>query len=89
MVWSLELSKSVKKQLDSLDAPIQKRITKYLDERIANCVNPRHFGKSLSHSKSDLWCYRIGDYRVICELRDKEVIVLVVTIGHRRDVYND
>ena len=89
MVWHLKLKKKAEKQLNSLDATNRNRISKYLDERINNCINPRHFGKRLSYDKSEFWCYRIGDYRVICELLDNEVTILVITIGHRKNVYLD
>lgn len=60
---------------------------KYLSDRIASPEDPRRFGAPLQHNLSGLWKYRIGDYRVICDIQDDTVTVLVVRIGHRRQVY--
>jgi mRNA interferase RelE/StbE len=76
-----------RKQLHSLDRPIQKKIADYLADRIEGCKNPRHFGEALSANRVGLWRYRLGDYRIICEIQDDKVIVLVLTIGHRREIY--
>ena len=73
------------KELVRIDKPTAKRIIKYLRERVS--VDPRASGKSLRGDLSGLWRYRVGDYRVICELYDEKVSVLVVRIGHRKDVY--
>jgi mRNA interferase RelE/StbE len=62
-------------------------ILRYLRERIANCDDPRRFGKALSHNKADLWRYRVGDYRIICEIQDRKLVVLVIAVGHRREIY--
>lgn len=55
---------------------------------IEGCENPRIHGKELVENRSDQWRYRIGDYRVTCEIQDEEIIVLVLEVGHRRDIYN-
>ena len=87
MVWKIELSSMARKQLHALDRPVQKKIVDYLAERIEGCKSPRHFGEALSANRAGLWRYRVGDYRIICEIQDDKVIVLVLTIGHRREVY--
>ena len=87
MAWKIELSSMARKQLHALDRPVQKKIVDYLAERIEGCKNPRHFGEALSADRAGLWRYRVGDYRIICEIQDDKVIVLVLTIGHRREVY--
>ena len=58
-----------------------------LNDRIEGCKNPRHFGEPLKGNHAGFWRYRIGDYRILCDIRDENVIVLVLTIGHRRHVY--
>jgi mRNA interferase RelE/StbE len=58
-----------------------------LENKITNLKNPRDFGKSLQGDLSDLWRYRVGDYRIICEIKDEELIILVVAIGHRSKIY--
>ena len=70
-----------------MDKRISALIIGWLEKNIENCDNPRIHGKSLVGNKSGLWRYRIGDYRVICEIQDKEVIVLVLDVGHRREIY--
>ena len=87
MAWKIELSAMARKQLCMMDRPEQKKIVDYLAERIEGCKNPRHFGEALSANRAGLWRYRVGDYRIICEIQDDKVIVLVLTIGHRREVY--
>ena len=87
MAWKIELSAMARKQLHALDRPVQKKIVDYLAERIEGCKSPRHFGEALSANRAGLWRYRVGDYRIICEIQDDKVIVLVLTIGHRREVY--
>ena len=85
MVWKIEMTGEAEKELARIDKPAAKRIVRYLRERVS--VDPRSLGKSLRGDLSGLWRYRIGDYRVICELYDEKVSVLVVRIGHRKDVY--
>lgn len=87
MNWTIKLNEVAKKQIRKLDKSTQLRILNYLSERIEDCKNPRHFGEPLKANKSGLWRYRVGDYRIICEILDDELIVLALTIGHRREVY--
>lgn len=63
------------------------RIKKYLDEKLATDLNPRRFGKSLHGELGGFWRYRVGDYRIICDIQDENIIVLVVDIGHRSKIY--
>jgi len=60
-----------------------------MDEPIANAQDPRDFGKPLRASKFGLWRYRVRDYRIICELQEKRLVVLVVAVGHHSTVYDD
>jgi mRNA interferase RelE/StbE len=86
--WSIEYSGLALKQLKKLSRPVQTEILDYMDNRIAMAVNPRDFGKSLRHDKLGLWRYRVGDYRIICELRDKVTVVTVLAVGHRSTIYD-
>ena len=81
------MSDYAEKQLRKLDKPIQKRLLDWLEDRIEGCKNPRHFGEPLRGERAGLWRYRIGDYRVICEIQDKQLVVLALAIGHRREIY--
>lgn len=87
MIWKIEYTAEATKSLKSIDRQIAKRIQKYLNERIATEDDPRRFGEALLANLSGLWKYRIGDFRVIVEIQDEEIIVLVVKIGHRSKVY--
>ena len=87
MAWTVEVSNYAEKQLRKLDKPIQKRLLDWLEDRIEGCKNPRHFGEPLRGEMAGLWRYRIGDYRVICEVQDQQLVVLALAVGHRREIY--
>lgn len=87
MAWTVEVSNYAEKQLRKLDKPMQKRLLDWLEDRIEGCKNPRHFGEPLRGEVAGLWRYRIGDYRVICEIQDQQLVVLALAIGHRREIY--
>lgn len=86
-MWSVEFDERARKELRSLDAQAQREILRYLRERVATDENPRRFGKALGHDLSGLWRYRVGDYRLICRIEEQVLVVLVVRVGHRREVY--
>lgn len=79
-------TEAVKKQLSKLAKPIKKRIFDYMDE-VEQLENPRSRGKCLVGNLSGLWRYRVGAYRILCDIKDDVLIILVVDIGHRKDVY--
>ena len=87
MAWSIEYAKTAKDQLHKLDRPVAKRILDFMDERIAVLENPRQTGKALKGPLGEFWCYRVGDSRIICEIQDDVISILVVQIGNRREVY--
>ena len=87
--WTVEFDDRARRELRKLDAKIQQTILRYLRERIAVAEDPRRFGKPLRHNLAGLWRYRIEDYRLICRIEDERVVVLVLQVGHRRDVYED
>jgi mRNA interferase RelE/StbE len=68
------------------DKPVARRIVDFMDERVARLENPRSIGAAL-RGPEKLWRYRVGDYRIICEIQDSKLVVLVVEIGHRSDIY--
>lgn len=86
MAWNVELSNTARKQLSKLDKTQAQRITKYL-RRLMLLEDPRDAGKVLTGNLRTYWRYRVGDYRVICELKDSELVILAVEIGHRKEVY--
>jgi mRNA interferase RelE/StbE len=88
LAWRIEFSGTAVKQLSKLGKPEAKRITVFLRERIMPLADPRQTGKALRGAElGNFWRYRVGDYRLICDLQDDRLIVLVVEIGHRSDVY--
>lgn len=86
MTWKIKISELAEKQIKKIDKAIAKQIILYLKRIIAQ-KNPRLLGKSLLHDKSGLWRYRVNDYRIICKIEDNELIVLVLRIGHRKNIY--
>ena len=74
--------------LKKLDRPIQQRLLGFLRQRVATLVNPRSIGEALSGAKlGNYWKYRVGDWRIICDIQDERIVVRVLRIGNRRDVY--
>jgi len=87
VTWRVELTEDARRELRQLDRQFQDRILKYLRTRVATTEDPRRFGKSLSGGMHGLWRYRVGDYRLVCQLQDGGLTVLVVRIGHRSEIY--
>lgn len=86
-MWSVEFDDAAAKELRKLDRQAQQEILRYLRERIATEEDPRRFGKPLARELAGLWRYRVRDYRVICNIEDDKLVVLVVRTSHRKDVY--
>ncbi len=88
MGWQIEISDTAEKQLAKMDRPVAQRITTFLRERVAALTDPRSIGDALKGSElGDFWRYRVGDWRIICELKDDQILVTVLKIGNRREVY--
>jgi mRNA interferase RelE/StbE len=87
MAWKIEFAASAEKELAKLDKAVIRRILGFLYERLAKADNPRSLGKALKGPLGDFWKYRVGDYRVVCDIRDREIMVLVVRVRHRSKVY--
>jgi len=88
LVWDLKFDEGAKKDLAKLDKQIAKRLTTFLVERVAALDDPRSIGEALKGSKlGDFWKYRVGDYRIIANIEDGALRVLMVKIGNRREVY--
>ena len=87
MTWTVKFAASVRKTVQKLDPLTRKRIHEFLENRVGSLNNPRSIGKPLKGNFTELWRYRIGDYRIICEIRDEELLVLVLHIGHRSTIY--
>ena len=88
MVWIIKYTESSSKQLKKLDQQTALRVLNYMDERVAVLDDPRSLGKNLKSPKmGEYWRYRVGDIRVICNIADGQLTVLVIEIGNRREVY--
>lgn len=87
-MWRLEFSKRADKQLSKMDPGVRRMIVAWLLKNIDGCSDPRAHGKGLTANRSGKWRYRVGDYRVLCEIRDEELAVLAIEVGHRRDIYS-
>ena len=88
MAWKIEFIPQAERDLAKLDKQAARRILRFLSERIAGSQNPRSMGMSLKGDKfQGLWRYRVGDYRIIVRIEDEVLRVLVVEVGHRREIY--
>jgi mRNA interferase RelE/StbE len=87
LAWTLRLSETAKRQLRKLDSSNAQVILRYLNRVVQETSDPRERGSGLRANLAGLWRYRVGDYRVICNIEDHELVILVLQIGHRRDVY--
>jgi mRNA interferase RelE/StbE len=88
LAWTISYTDTARKELRKLDKQTARRILDFMDERIAGAENPRDTGKALTGPLlGTFWRYRVGDYRIICEIQDGKLCVLVIEIGHRREVY--
>ena len=87
MKYTLLLSDDFEKQFKKLDRSIQIIIAKWIKKHLENCDDPRASGKALSANLKGYWRYRIGDYRLLVEIREKELVIMAISIAHRSDVY--
>ena len=88
LVWRIEVTETARKQLAKLDHPVRSEIVGYLRERIQTDDDPRRYGAPLRKGLAGRWKYRVGDYRLICQIQDEKVLVLVLMVGHRSRVYD-
>jgi len=86
-MYSVKYTKSAVKKLKKLDKPTAKIITEWVKKHLEGTDNPRKLGKPLSGNRSNQWRYRKGNYRIIADIQDDEIIILILDIGHRKDIY--
>ncbi len=87
MTWRIEITRTAEKQIAKIARPAQKSIVRFLRERLASTETPRQWGRALQGERRGLWRYRVGDYRLICEIQDEQITVVVLEVGHGKDVY--
>ena len=86
--WKIEVAAEAKRDLEKLDPQVMRRIERFLYERVARLDNPRSIGQALQGEKfGELWRYRVGDWRIICQIQDTKLVVLALRVGHQREVY--
>lgn len=85
--FSIYYTKQAKKALKKLDKPVLVMIKAWLEKNLLNTANPRKYGKALKGKYSGYWRYRIGSYRIIAEIRDSELMIVFVDLGHRKEIY--
>ena len=87
MSYKILFSEEARKQLKKLDKHISTLIITWIRKNLQGCENPRQHGKPLVANRTGQWRYRIGDYRLICEIQDEEITILVLEVGHRKNIY--
>ena len=86
-MYSIETTAMLDREFRKLDRYTQRMIKAWIEKHLVSCEDPRKHGKGLTANRSGQWRYRIGDYRLICEIQDQELIILALTVGHRRKIY--
>ena len=88
MAWRIEVSETAEKQLAKLDKPVAKRLRSFLVERLAPLDDPRSTGQALRGSElGEFWKYRVGDWRLVCQIKDAKILITLIRLGNRREVY--
>lgn len=87
MMFQVEYLPSVYKTLEKMDKFTKRIILEWIEKNLVGCSNPRLHGKALSANRAGQWRYRVGDYRIIAKIEDNKLIILVIAIGHRREIY--
>lgn len=88
MRYTVEFTERAVKDLKKLDRHTAALILGWVRKNLENCENPRQHGKGLTANRSGQWRYRVGDYRLLCEIEDDKIRILVLNVGHRREIYN-
>ncbi len=88
MNYKVEFSKAALKELKKMDRSVAAMILGWVRKNLEGCENPRQHGKGLTANRSGQWRYRVGDYRLLAEIQDDRIVILILNIGHRSDIYN-
>ena len=88
MVWAIEFDEAAKKELAKLDRQVAKRLLDFLKQRVISLKALRSVGQALKGSKlGEFWKYRVGDFRIIASIQDQKMIILILRVGNRREIY--
>ena len=86
-MWKVEWDSKALKEAKKLNRDARKKIIDYLENRVLQSENPYQYGKPLKGNKAGIWRYRVGDYRILCKIEDQNFIILVIAVGHRKNIY--
>ena len=89
MKYTVDYTDKAKKQIKKFDMPVQKRIYAWIDTHLDGCEDPTAYGKPLTASLKGYWSYRVGDYRIIADIQDDKILILITEVGHRRAIYKE
>ena len=87
MIYEISTTEKFDKALKKLDRQTQRIIKAWIEKNLINCENPRIHGKALTSNRSGQWRYRVGDYRILAEIHDNKLVLILIDVGHRRDIY--
>ena len=87
MIYEISTTEKFDKALKKLDRQTQRIIKAWIEKNLINCENPRIHGKALTSNRSGQWRYRVGDYRILAEIHDNKLVLILVDVGHRREIY--
>lgn len=88
MTYHVELTDQARKALKKMDKQTARLITAWIRKNLEGCTDPRQHGKGLTSNRSGQWRYRVGDYRIIAEIQDDRIVILILTVGHQSEVYS-
>lgn len=89
MTYQVEYTPHAIKALEKMDKFTRRMLIEWIDKNLVGCSNPRAHGKPLSADRAGQWRYRVGDYRIVSKIEDGKLLILIITIGHRREVYDE
>jgi mRNA interferase RelE/StbE len=87
MTYNVETTAAFDKEFKKLDRPVQKILKAWIEKNLIDCVNPRQHGKALKGNLQEFWRYRVGDYRILAAIQDDRLIILAMSVGHRKNIY--
>jgi len=88
MTYRVEVTSRFAKEFGKLDKYTQRMLKAWINKNLEGCENPRAHGKGLTANRSGQWRYRVGDYRLIADIQDDKILILILNVGHRRDIYD-
>ena len=88
MIYHVEFTRAALRDLRKLDRPTAAMITGWIRKNLEGCKDPRRHGKGLTANRSGQWRYRVGDYRLLADIQDDKIVILILNVGHRSEIFN-